>query len=468
MKTKNLVAFDCSNSSIRTILGKYDGRKIELELIAQVSNDMVHANGIEYWDILRIYQNIIDGLRKAAGSVDRIDSIGICSWGVDFALYHDQGWMLGNPLSYRNPFGQEILEEYSDQERKMLFKESGILCDKINSIYMLQAVRRRVPEVMAAADKLLMIPDILNYMLTGVMCNEPSELSTTQLFDVSQGKISETICAAADISPKLFSSIGTHGTLIGRLTPEIVRQIGIEYEIPVICVPSHDTAAAVLAAPAEENDFLFLSSGTWSLIGSEVETPIINDGVRAAGFTNEFGAFGKITFLKNSMGMFLVQRLKQELDSDLEWEEFYQLSDEYESEEVPHFDVNDPRFFNPESMSDEIWKALLETGELNDEREKNFGLMIRSFLESMACNYRDTVNEIEKVREICFHKIYVFGGGVRNQRLNQLMAEYTGKQIVAGSDESTSCGNLLTQIKYFEPELTIADLRKIMRNSLNI
>lgn len=475
---KNMVAFDCSNSSIRTILGTYDGSKLQMETVLQRHNDMVHVNDVYYWDIIGIYKAMTEGLAEAVRRVEKIDSIGVCTWGVDFALYTSERFMLSNPLAYRNPFGAEILDRYSEAEQSRLFEETGILCDKINSIYMLKAIQERFPSVIGASRKLLMIPDILNYMLTGVMQNEPSELSTSQLMDVAAGEISESVCDYVGIDKDIFCKTGVHGAVIGRLLPHIAAQLDIDYDIPVICVPSHDTAAAVLAVPAEGEDFAFISSGTWALIGSEEDAPVINGQVREAKLTNELGAFGKITLLRNNMGMFIVQRLKTELEEDISWEEFYRLSDVYSEDltgntarrkkEVPHFDVNDQRFFNPDSMSDAIWTYFTDSGQVPKGSSKDFGLIIRSFLESLALSYRENLEELEKIRGKEFSEIYIVGGGAKNHRLNRLTAQYTGKTVVTGSSESTSYGNLLAQVKYFEPDRTVEGLREIMRNSIEL
>ena len=456
-----MVAFDCSNSSIRTILGSYDGNRLDIRTLHQEANNVVRMNGIDFWDVPHIYSSMIKGLKKAAAET-KIDSIGVCTWGVDFALFTENGMMVSNPLAYRNSFGAEILQNISEEDSSGLFRATGVLSDKINSAYMLRAIKDKFPKLYHAGHKLLMIPDIFNYLLTGVMANEKSELSTTQMFDVRRQRISSTALEILDLDGGLFGETVEHGSVIGHVRKDILKQIGAEYEIPVICVPSHDTAAAVLAVPAAEKDFAFISSGTWALIGSEADQPLVTEKVAAAGLTNELGGFGKITLLKNSMGMYIVQRLKDEFNAGISWDEFYALSDGYEGADVTHFDVNSEELFNPSVMSDAVWNAIGGKG------KKDFGLMIRSFLESLAESYARCISEIEHVRGVEFKKIYVVGGGVKNARLNALTAQYTGKTVAASSSESTSMGNFLTQIKYAEPEKTIDELRKIIMDSIKI
>lgn len=460
-KILSMVAFDCSNSSIRTILGSYDGNRLDIRTLHQEANNVVRMNGIDFWDVPHIYSSMIKGLKKAAAET-KIDSIGVCTWGVDFALFTENGMMVSDPLAYRNSFGAEILQNISEEDSSGLFRATGVLSDKINSAYMLRAIKDKFPELYHAGHKLLMIPDIFNYLLTGVMANEKSELSTTQLFDVRRQRISSTALEILELDGGLFGETVEHGSVIGHLRKDTLEQIGAEYEIPVICVPSHDTAAAVLAVPSAEKDFAFISSGTWALIGSEADQPLVTEKVASAGLTNELGGFGKITLLKNSMGMYIVQRLKDEFNAGISWDEFYELSDGYEGADVTHFDVNSEELFNPGVMSDAVWKAIGGRG------KKDFGLMIRSFLESLAESYARCISEIEYVRGVEFKNVYVVGGGVKNARLNALTAQYTGKTVITGSSESTSMGNFLTQIKYAEPEKTIDELRKIIMDSIKI
>lgn len=462
-KIKNMIAFDCSNTSVRAILGRFDGERLDIQTLLQEENAAVRLRDYEYWDVAAIYQKMLKGLAAAVKETEAIDSIGICTWGVDFAFFTKEGIMLGNPLCYRNPLGAEMAGRLSEAEERELFRETGLLCDKINSLFMLQGIGKYAPSLLRAADKLLMIPDIFNYLFTGVMSNEPSEFSTSQLMHVGSRKPSPRACREGGISSSMLSPIGIHGTRIGNLLPSIREELGIDYEIPVICVPSHDTAAAVLAIPAEEKDFAFISSGTWALIGTELEEPLMDTSVMERHLTNELGAFDRITLLKNNAGQFIIQRLRQEYDSSLSWDQFYQLMDASD-EDVPLFDVNDNRFFNPSRMGEALWNSFLQTGQVKGAYD--IGKSIKSFLLSMALSYRDTVAELEQVCQKDFVRLYIVGGGVRNRRLCQLAADYTGKTVITGSSESTSYGNLLAQLKYFEPERTVESCRKLIGRSV--
>ncbi|MGI5172570.1 rhamnulokinase [Treponema sp. OMZ 840] len=469
MIQKNMIAFDCGNSSFRTILGTYDGEKLITEVIDQVPNYMIEVNGYFYWDILHIYKGLLEGLKKAASCVTQIHSAGICTWGVDFAFFAKEGTMLNNPCAYRNTYGAEILNKVSPADKKNMFYETGILCDKINSLFLLKALQERMPGLVNAADTLLMIPDILNYFFTGQKINEPTEFSTTQLMNTKTKTVSKYICDMFAIRSGLFAPIGKHSMLLGNITAKIKTELGIDYDIPLICVPSHDTAAAVLAVPAgKDESFSFISAGTWSLIGTELSEPLISDEVLNAGLTNEVGAFDSITLLKNNAGMFILQKLKKEYEAEkgteIEWSEIDTLTAK-KKDGVPIMSVNDAEYFNPVSMSESIWAYLLKTHQVTGK--KDWQTLFCCAEESLACSYAVAIEEIERACAKKIESVYIVGGGSKNKRINRLTANYTGKELLTGAKESTSLGNLLAQIKYFYPDLQTADLRNIVSKSIH-
>lgn len=463
--SKHMVALDCGNSSYRIVLGKYENGKIESEVIRQIPNGTVKRDGYYYWDIKGIFEGFLEGLAELVKRKIRIDSIGICTWGVDFALFDQKGSMIQDPLCYRNQIGEEILEKLSAEEKRELFYHTGILCDKINSVYMLKGMQKYFPEVMKKAEKYLMIPDIINYFLTGVMIHEPTELSTSQMMDSESEKINPEVCKKFGISEHLFSAVGSHGKKIGMVKKELLKQIGADYEIPVICVPSHDTASAVAAIPAGEHHFGFISCGTWSLIGAELDAPVKRDEVIKANLTNEMGAFGKITLLKNNAGMFIVNCLKKEYEAaqgrKVSWEKITEMAEE--AKEGLVMDLNDMAFFNPSDMSQAVWDYLMEKEQVSGE--KDWGQIFRAFYESLAFSYAATIRDIETVVGRTFEKIYMVGGGTASRLLLKLTADYTGKTIITCYGESTSMGNLAVQLKYFYPELDLIKLREIVSKS---
>lgn len=462
----NLVAFDCGNSSVRTLLCKFDGEKVVTELILQEPNGMTEKDGFFYWDMEKVFSVMKKGLKKAAEKADRIDSAGVCTWGVDFMLLDENEKFIQPALSYRNTIGAEAMEQLSAETQKEMFYRTGILCDKINSIYMLNGMHKYMPEVMAKAKKLLMVPDVFVYLFTGVLENEPSELSTTQMMDVQNYKISQKQCEHASVPPSLFSKIGEHGKKVGNIKKDVLDEIGIDYDIPFICVPSHDTACAVHAIPSRDEKYLFVSSGTWSLIGAQIPKPIINEDVRKAKLTNEVGAFGRITLLRNSAGMFLTQRLKEEYEAEIggkiSWSEFTAFADQYQGA-VPVFDVNDIRFFNPKCMVKEIWDTIHENSmhTLEDWPE-----ILASTYQSLGKSYAEVSKTLIACTKDSYEKVYVVGGGCKNRMIMQTFADEIQMPIVTCDMECSSVGNAVAQIAYFHPEYNYAKIREFVADSL--
>ncbi len=465
-KKIKMAALDCGNSSYRLVLGTYENDELKMETIAQEKNAMINIDGFYYWDVLKMYQFLIDNLKKLVMRGDIPDSIAVSTWGVDFGLYDEEGFRIGDVLSYRNTFGEDVINKIERGDLEDLFMRTGILSDRINSIYLLSALQELMPSKIEACRHVLMIPDIFNYLLTGIMMNEPSELSTTQLFNSKTKSVDESVCEFFGIPAEWFSEIGEHGKMIGKILPAVKDQIGSDKDIPVICVPSHDTAAAVSAIPADKEEFLFISSGTWALIGAELEQPIINEKVLKAGLTNEVGAFNKITLLKNSTGMFVLEKMKteyeEEVGKEISWDEFLNIKPIRIDEEI--ININSADFFNPSSMS----KAIMNSINSNNVGKVDWGNLIDVVERSMAENYASTLSDVEEVIGKKFDSVYIVGGGSKNSRINRLTAEYTRKDIITCGDESTSLGNLGIQLNYFFPEFTLKSIRGILKNSIDM
>ena len=464
-KKKHLIALDCGNSSYRLVLGTYENNKLSLKVIAQENNNMIKVNGLYYWDLLKMYQFLITNMKKHIAKGGVIDAIGICTWGVDFTLFDEKGYELGSSLSYRNTLGNKVLERLSDNEKKSIFYNTGIYCDRINSVYMMKAIKELMPEKASVTKKLLMIPDIFNYYLTGKMINEPSELSTTQLLDVANKVISKETCDFFDIPVDWFSPIGEHGKIIGNLQDSVKEAIGSDYDIPVVCVPSHDTASAIAAIPTQEDEFLFISTGTWAMIGAELEQPVITDQAIEYGLTNELGALGKTILLKNTTGMFILENMKKEYEllqnEHISWNDFVALAGDNKEQLI--IDVNNERFFDPQNMTEEIRKTLAQ---VSLDKQFTINELLSIVYRSMAANYASTLKSLEEVTGKEFKKVYMVGGGTRNKKIVQLTANISGKEVIACGNESTSLGNLGVQLKFFYPEMALKDIRKIINNSI--
>lgn len=468
-RSLNLVAFDCGNSSIRTILCRFDGQKVESEPVLQEPNEILKIGEYYYWDMPQIFEILKRGLSLAAKKAERIDSVGICTWGIDFQLLDENGEFAEKSLCYRNTIGEEQMSRQSEEEQKEMFYRTGILCDKINTVYMLKGMKEHMPSVLEKGKKILLVPDIFVYLFTGKMMNEPSELSTTQMLNVRDMTISEEQCSYAGVSPDIFSEIGEHGKLVGNIRPEVLEEAGIDYDIPFICVPSHDTACAVMAIPSREEKYLFVSSGTWALIGAQCPSPIINEKVLNSNLTNEAGAFGRTNLLRNSAGMFIVQRLKAEYESrkagKISWNDFTALADIYEGE-VPTFDVNDNRLFNPESMTEEIY-LLLHPGEDKPE-DYDWPEILAATYASLGDGYAQVLNMVRECTGEAYREVFVVGGGSRNSFINQRCADKIGMPVVTCDMECSSVGNAVVQLAHFHPEYSYERLREIITDSLQV
>jgi rhamnulokinase len=462
-KTLNLVAIDCGNSSIRVTLGRFDGKRIETELIHSVEQKEVFFNGFHHWDFLFIYQQLKNALAKAYAGCGHIDSAAISTWGIDFGLFNRENMLLFNPLSYRNSLGKEALDGLPHEKQRFNFLNTGIKCDKINTLYQILGFRERFPETFGAATRLLLVPDILNYLFTGEFYAESTESSTSQLYDTQKKTYSDAILSAYTIPKSIFAPLKEHGTERGWLKPEIAKELGINL-FPFITIPAHDTAAAVTAiAPEKENEgMLFISSGTWSLVGTELSSPLINEDVYHSDFTNEAGILGTTTFLKNSAGLFIARRLYDECfeEGKVSWDFVTEKAAAAPpSEKI--FDPNDEELFNPPDMKEAL---IRKTGQSPAD---DFALF-RAIYDSLAASYRDAVFEIERLRDTCYDTIYVLGGGSRNALLNRLTVNATGKRIIAGPDEATSIGNLGAQLLYEKKAQNLSEIRRIIKNSVRI
>lgn len=463
--SKNMLSFDFGNSTLRSILCHFDGEKITSEVILSEANEIIKIDEYFYWDFLRLFSFMKKSIEKAASEV-KLDSVGICTWGVDFMLFDGDNHMLSNALCYRNSIGSEIMERQSAGEQKAMFYRTGILCDKINSIYMLKGIQEKMPSIASQAKKLLMVPDVLTYFMTGVMENEPSELSTTQLFDVRSMSISHEQCEALGIDPGLFQKIGEHGKVIGNIKREILDEMKIDYDIPFICAPSHDTASAVFGIPCEDEEFFFVSSGTWALIGAQIKKPVLTEEVIEGRLTNEVGAFGRITLLKNSIGMFITQRLKAEYQRDIQktvsWNEFTDLAKGFEGKPGV-FDVNHGDFFNPVHMGQAIHKHLHPE---DADGKLNWNEIVASVFASIAESYCIGLRAVMKATGKEADVIYVVGGGSKNAIINQTCADDLGKKIVTCDMECSCVGVAAAQLAGICPEFSYGDLRKIIKASL--
>lgn len=461
---EHYIGFDCGNSSIRTVLGSFDGKRLTTEVISQVPNMAIRAHTYDFWDILSIFKQMQLGFRSAVDRVGSIRSFGISTWGIDFSFLGSSGELVNNPLCYRNPLGARGLSSLSRVEQEQLFRLTGIQNHPMNSLFQLLGIREALPEYLRAASSLALIPDLLYYLFTGKLSSERTIASTTQLLDMRSGEYSNEVLQMFELPACLLPPLCGHTEVRGYLREDLLADLGLEGEIPAICVPSHDTASAVVAVPTDRQQFAFISSGTWSLIGTELPSPIIDETVAKQGFSNEGGVFDTITLLKNSTGMHILQNIKREMEAQsgkpISWERVIEISQEAPaSAERYIFDPNDESLYNPERMTDAVGRLI---------GSSDIALILSASYRSLAYSYVHAIEQLEMITGTPYDTIHIIGGGSRNEHINQMTSDLSGKRVVAGPMEATSLGTIAVQILHAHPELSLSDIRQMISLSEDI
>lgn len=463
-----MLAFDLGASSGRAILGVFDGKKLTLEEIHRFSNDPVEVRGSLHWDILRLFHEIKQGILKCVNGGHRdIASMAIDTWGVDFGLLDRKGNLLGNPFHYRDSNTDGMMEEvFKIIPEKELYAKTGIQLMKINTIFRLFSMKFHDLPIFKEADTMLPTPDLLNYFLTGVKASEYSIASTTQLLDPKTSEWSWELIKKIGLPTGVFPKIVPPGHILGRLSPEIARELGID-EIPVVSAASHDTQSAVVSVPAENGDFVYISCGTWSLMGIETDRPIINDKSREMAFTNEGGVDGKITFLKNIMGLWLIQECRRQWEREGDRVGFAELEAAAGSVKpfMSFINPDDEMFISPGDMPGRIREYCRKTSQPVPSGK---GEVIRCIYQSLAMKYRMTVEYLEEILGRPVQAIHMVGGGIRDKTLCRLTADATGKKVAAGPVEATSIGNLMVQAMALGRIKDLKDIRDVVRSSFPV
>jgi rhamnulokinase len=437
------VAVDLGAESGRAVLGRFAGERMTLEEVHRFPNKPVQLPDGLHWDVLRIIGEVKDGLARAARSAERIESLGVDTWGVDFALLDRDGSLISNPYHYRDPRTEGIDERAFDRmPKEEIYEVTGIQFLPINTLYQLLAMEGS--PLLGAAQTLLLIPDLIGYWLTGEKACEFTIASTTQLCDARSGGWAHDLMEKMGFPTHIFGEIIPPGTELGPLLPEVAEEIGVKEGFPVTAVASHDTASAVVAVPAESENFAYISSGTWSLVGVELPEPAIAPEGMHANFTNEGGFGGTTRFLKNVMGLWILQECRRSWareGRDYSYEELTRLA-----EEAPAagslLDPDHPTFLPPGDMPGRIRRFCRETGQNPPEEP---GEVVRCVLESLALKYRWVLERAEYITGRRAEVIHVVGGGVRNTLLCQLTADATRRTVRAGPVEATAMGNVMVQ-----------------------
>ena len=438
------LAVDIGASSGRHILGHVEQGRIVLEEVYRFENGPKKRGGRLCWDFDALAREVVNGL-KACAKLGKVPAtLGVDTWGVDFALVDREGRVLGDTVAYRDSRTQgmdALVEELIPAQE--LYRRTGIQKQSFNTIYQLMAVKRQSPELLEQAHRLLLVPDYLHYILTGVMSNEYTEASTSGLVSAAAKDWDRELLRLLGFPQKLFGTLSLPGTALGGLRPALREELG--FDCQVILPASHDTGSAFLAVPAGEGDSVTLSSGTWSLLGVELEQPVTTPESRAANFTNEGGYQYRYRYLKNIMGLWMIQNLRREMAENGQLPGFGELSRlAREAADFPgRVDVDDPSFLAPESMSAAVRAYCERTGQPVPQSR---GELLSCVYHSLAQCYAQSVRQLERLTGRSFQAVHIVGGGSQDAYLNQLTASATGLPVYAGPTEGTALGNLLVQM----------------------
>ncbi|MBP9637301.1 MAG: rhamnulokinase [Bacteroidaceae bacterium] len=466
MKKKSFFSVDLGASSGRTIIGTLSEAGLELRELTRFENPIIEVTGHFYWDIYALYHEIIKALKIVAKEGTKIESIGIDTWGVDFALVCEDGELLRQPYSYRDSHTADAPEIFFSKSMpcEKLYELTGIQIMNFNSVFQLDAIRRNHPGMLEQANKILFIPDALSFMLTGTSVTEYTIASTSQMLNPKTKKFEKEILDVLGLRDDQFAPLIYPGECIGHLTAAVQRQTGLG-SIPVVAVAGHDTASAVAAVPASEGEhFAYISSGTWSLMGVELNAPVINQESFAYNFTNEGGVDGTVRFLKNICGMWLLEscRREWELEHNYSYGELIEMA----LRERPFESLINPDascFANPTSMVEAIRNYCVET---KQDVPKRVGQIVRCIFDSLALRYRQVFERLQGFAPFAIEAMHVIGGGSQNALLNQFTANSLGVKVIAGPKEATAIGNVMLQAKAAGMVNSIAEMRSTIRNSM--
>lgn len=461
--TKRVLAFDFGASSGRAIIGCFDGDKITLEEVHRFSNDPVSVGGTVYWDVLRLFYEIKQGIIKAkiAGG---FDSIGIDTWGVDFGLIDSEGKLMENPVHYRDARTAGLVDEaFKTMPKEKLYGITGIQFMELNTLFQLISLKKYRPWMLERADKMLFMPDLFGYMLTGKMCAEYSIASTSQLIDLDKRTWSKEILDAFGIKESVFAPLVQPGTVLGELSKEICEECGVD-PVPVISVCGHDTQSAITSVPCVDGDFAFLSSGTWSLFGTELDKPIVNETSMNINITNEGGFDGSTGFLKNIIGLWLIQESRRQWKREGKEYSYADLEKlALAAEPFKCFiDPDAPEFVPHGNIPERVREFCRKTGQYVPE---TVGEIMRCIYESLAMKYRLTFEKLRECTERDYPVIHVIGGGTKDGLLCQMTANSCDRTVKAGPIEATVMGNVAVQLMSDGSVKNIGQARKIVADS---
>lgn len=464
---KRVLAFDFGASGGRAVLVSYQENKLKLQEIHRFPNEPVSYNGHLYWDVLRLLHEIKNGLRKAHAA-GGFDSVGIDTWGVDYGLLDQRGNLIANPIHYRDKRTADMVKEaekYLPMER--LYELTGNQIMPINTAFQLLEHKLHAPELLDAAQCFLMMPDLLAYLLTGDISVERTIAGTSQLFDFSTGGWSAETVKALGLPEHIFPPLMETGAQKGMLSEAICKELNIP-SVPVIGVCGHDTQCAAAAVPCTEDlPFTFISCGTWSLFGTELQAPVVTEQSAACNLTNEVGYGDTVTFLKNITGLWMIQETRRTLMAQgkpYSYAEMEKMAAQADPG-LRFIDVDAPAFSDPGDMPARIRAWCSES---NQPAPADDADTIRCIYESLACKFRDTLDEIESCTGKKYERIYMLGGGVKDMLLCQLTADLCGIPVLTGPVEATAFGNAAIQLIAAGELQDLRDARRMIANSITV
>jgi rhamnulokinase len=471
---KKILAFDLGAESGRGVLGRFDGGRLGLDVVHRFPNGGVRTLDTLHWDVLRLYGDMVMALRKCAAEQGGVDSVGVDTWGVDFALLGRDGELLGNPRHYRDPHTETIMDDaFRRVPRQEVFRQTGIQFMRFNSLFQLLAMQRDRSPLLDCAESLLFIPDLFHYFMTGIKCNEFTDASTSQFYDPTAKGWAFDLLAKFQLPSKILGTIVQPGTVLGPLRTSLAVDTGLT-PVPVIAPASHDTGSAVAAVPAQSDRpgeqsprWCYISSGTWSLVGAELPRPLINDKALEFNFTNEGGVGGTIRLLKNVAGLWLVQECRRIWERDgktMSYDDLTRLA-EAASPFVSIVNPDHASFMLPSSMPAALADYCRRTGQPVPVEP---GAVVRCALESLALRYRWVLERLEELIGHRLDVIHVVGGGSQNALLNQCTADACNRPVVAGPVEATAIGNVLVQAIGLGLLKNLNEGREVVRRSFDV
>lgn len=464
--SKKILAFDFGASSGRAMLSHINNGKIEMEEIHRFSNDPVEVNGVLYWDILRLIFEVKQAIIKAKNS-GGFDAIGIDTWGVDFGLLDSEGNLLQNPVHYRDKRTEDIMQEvFHIVPKEEIYNSTGIQFMRFNTLFQLYYLKKYKPELLSKTKTMLFIPDLMAYFLTGVKKTEYTIASTSQMLNADKGDWDRDLLEKLGIPTNILTEIIDSGSIYGKITDDICTELGCE-KVPVIAVCTHDTGSAVAAVPTSEAEFIYISCGTWSLFGTELNKPLINQKAFDLQLTNE-GGYGKtIRLLKNIMGLWIIQESRRQWQREGKELSFAQIMAEAEKVEKGKFyiDCDYPDFDSPGNMPLKIQNYCKQN---NLPVPQTIGETAMCIYYSLAVKYRKTLDMLKELTGKTYKAINLIGGGANASLLCRLTADICGMPVIAGPTEATVIGNIIVSLIALGEIKDIKEARNIVEKSFDV